>query len=303
MTEVRDWLDAIGMAEYIERFDQNGVDLTVLPELTDEDLEKLGVLLGHRRKMLRAIRELVAKRSGDLQGMAAAPREHAERRQLTIMFCDLVESTALATRLDPEQLQRVIDKYHGQCDEVIANFDGFIASYLGDGVLAYFGYPKAHEDDAERAIRAALALIESVAKLSVGEGIALRARVGIATGLVVVGELIGEGVRKEQVAGATPNLAARLQTLAEPGAVIIDGNTRLLLGELFDLKPAGPVSLKGFSQPVPIWQVLGEGVIDSRFEALRTTMTPFLGRDDEMDLLMRRWRRAENGDGCVVLLR
>ena len=196
----------------------------------------------------------------------------------------------------------MINSYHRQCDKTISNFDSFIANYLGDGVLAYFGYPKAHEDDAERAVRAGLALIDAVTKLDVGEGMVLRARVGIATGLVVVGELNGEGSRKEQVAGATPNLAARLQALAEPGALMIDGNTRLLLGELFDLRPAGPVSIKGFSQPVPVWQVLGEGVIDSRFEALRTTTTPFVGRDDEIDLLIRRWRQAEQGDGSVVLI-
>ena len=303
MTEIGDWLDAIGMAEYAERFEQNGVDLSIVTDLTDQDLEKIGVLLGHRRKILRAIEDLIVNSSDDARGVRGAKaREHGERRQLTIMFCDLVDSTTLANRLDPEQMQHVIGGYHRQSNETITSFDGFLASYLGDGVLAYFGYPKAHEDDAERAVRAGLALIEAITKLSVGEGIALRARVGIATGLVVIGGLIGEGVRNEQVAGATPNLAARLQALAEPGAVIIDGNTRLLLGELFDLKPAGPVSLKGFAQPVPIWRVVGEGSFDSRFEALRTTSTPFLGRDDEMDQLMRGWRRAEKGNGCVALI-
>ena len=157
-------------------------------------------------------------------------------------------------------MQEVISSYQRRCDDVINSFDGFIAHYLGDGVLAYFGYPKAHEDDAERAVRAGLALVEAVTRIDAGEGMILRARVGIATGVVVVGELVGDGSRKERLAGATPNLAARLQTLAEPGAVIIDGATRLLLGGLFDLKSAGPMSLKGFDQPVPIWQVLGESV-------------------------------------------
>ena len=303
MTEVADWLKAIGLAEYAERFAQNGVDLSVLPDLTDQDLEKLGVLLGHRRKIRRALEDLGAKSLDSLRGaQGAGSREHAERRQLTIMFCDLVESTALATHLDPEQMQEIISSYHRLCDDVIKSFDGFIAHYLGDGVLAYFGYPKAHEDEAESAIRAGLALVEAVTRLDVGEGMILRARIGIATGLVVVGELLGEGSRKERLAGATPNLAARLQALAEPGTVIIDGATRLLVGELFDLRSAGPTSLKGFDRPVPIWRVLGESVIDSRFEALRTTTTPFLGRNDELHLLIRRWRQAEKGEGCVALI-
>jgi class 3 adenylate cyclase/tetratricopeptide (TPR) repeat protein len=303
MTELTDWLKAIGLAHYAERFAQNGVDLSVLPDLTDQDLEKLGVLLGHRRKIRRALEDLGAKSFDSLRGaQGAGSREHAERRQLTIMFCDLVESTALATRLDPEQMQEVITSYHRRCDDVIKSFDGFVAHYLGDGVLAYFGYPKAHEDDAESAVRAGLVLVEAVTRLDVGEGVILRARIGIATGLVVVGELVGEGSRKERLAGATPNLAARLQALAEPGTVIIDGATRLLLGELFDLRSAGPMSLKGFDQPVQIWRVLGESVIDSRFEALRTTTTPFLGRNDELHLLLRLWRQAEKGEGCVALI-
>ncbi len=303
--QIADWLNALGMPEYIERFAENGVDLAVLPDLTDHDLEKLGVLLGHRRRMSRAVAELRrAEPAAQPSATKPMPQDHAERRHLTLMFCDLVGSTALSTRLDPEELQGVIRTYHQRCGEVIAKYDGFVAKYFGDGVLAYFGYPQAHEDDAERAVHAGLALTEAIARLDLGAATALRARVGVATGLVVVGEeLIGKGETAEPgVAGVTPNLAARLQALAEPDAVIIDGNTRLLLGELFEFRAIGPVSIKGFSEPVAIWQVLGKGDIDSRFEALRTTTTPLVGRQEEIDRLMTGWRQAERGNGCVVLI-
>src|SRR5215467_7475412 len=206
MRQIADWLNALGMPEYADSFAANGIDLSILPDLTDSDLEKLGVLLGHRRKILRAI--------ADLRGVGSVataekspPHDRAERRQLTIMFCDLVDSTALSTRVDPEELKQIIGKYHRRCGEVIAKSDGFVARFLGDGILAYFGYPKAHEDDAERAVRAGLALTAAVAKLDDGAGVPLHVRVGIATGLVIVGDLIGEGTAQEQaVVGVTPNL-------------------------------------------------------------------------------------------------
>jgi class 3 adenylate cyclase/tetratricopeptide (TPR) repeat protein len=302
MRQIADWLNALGMPEYTDSFAANGIDFSILPDLTDGDLEKLGVLLGHRRKMLRAI--------ADLRGVGSvatseksAPHDRAERRQLTIMFCDLVDSTALSTRVDPEELKQIIGKYHRRCAEVIAKSDGFVARFLGDGILAYFGYPKAHEDDAERAVRAGLALTAAVAKLDDGAGVPLHVRIGIATGLVIVGDLIGEGAAQEQaVVGVTPNLAARLQALAAPDTVIIDGNTRRLLGELFEFRSLGGVSIKGFGDPVAAWQAIGAGSIDSRFEALRTTTTPLVGRDEELELIRRRWRRAKDGDGCVVLI-
>jgi class 3 adenylate cyclase/predicted ATPase len=302
MRQIADWLNALGMSEYTDRFAANGIDLSILPDLTDSDLKKLGVLLGHRRKILRAI--------ADVRGVgsvAAAekspPHDRAERRQLTIMFCDLVDSTALSTRVDPEELKQIIGKYHRRCVEMIAKSDGFVARFLGDGILVYFGYPKAHEDDAERAVRAGLALTAAVAKLDDGAGVPLHVRVGIATGLVIVGDLIGEGAAQEQtVVGVTPNLAARLQELAAPDAVIIDGNTRRLLGGLFEFRSLGGVSIKGFGDPVAAWQAIGAGSIDSRFEALRTTTTPLVGRDEEVELIRRRWRRAKDGDGCVVLI-
>jgi class 3 adenylate cyclase len=230
-------------------------------------------------------------------------QDAAERRQLTVMFCDLVGSTALSARLDPEDLRSVIGAYHKCVAETIARFDGFVAKYMGDGVLAYFGYPKAHEHDAERAVRAGLALVEAVPKLATTAGSPLQVRVGIATGLVVVGDLIGAGAAQEQaVVGETPNLAARLQVLAEPGAVVIASSTRRLTGGLFEYRDLGTVPLKGFAENVPAWQVLGAGIAESRFEALRATTTPLVGRDEEIDLLMRRWEQAKRGEGCVVLI-
>jgi class 3 adenylate cyclase/predicted ATPase len=221
------------------------------------------------------------------------------------MFADLVGSTALSTRLDPEDLRKIIGAYQRRCAEVIAKSGGFVARYMGDGILAYFGYPQAHEEDAERAVRAGLELIEAVATLDDGAGAALHVRVGVATGLVVVGDLRSEGAAQEhEVVGETPNLAARLQTLAEPDTVVISDSTRRLLGELFENRALGTVSIKGFDAPVPVWQVTGASAVDSRFEALRcgSGETPLVGREEEIELLLRRWQQAKRGDGCVVLI-
>src|SRR5450631_3228654 len=306
MQQIADWLKTLGMSEYADRFVENRIDHSVLPDLTDQDLEKLGFLLGDRRKMLRAIREL----AGDTAVTPHPPRtepkfqDTAERRQLTVMFCDLVGSTALSARLDPEDLRGIIGAYHRSCAEVITKSGGFVARYMGDGVLAYFGYPQAHEHDAERAVRAGLRLVEAVAKLDDGAGTALRVRVGIATGLVVVGDLLGEGVAQEHdVVGETPNLAARLQTLAEPDAVVIADSTRRLLGNLFDLENLGLKELKGLAGPVRVWAALGASSVASRFEALHTTgLMALVGRDEEFELLLRRWSKAKTGEGQVVLL-
>jgi class 3 adenylate cyclase/predicted ATPase len=301
--DIADWLRKLGLEQYEPAFRENEIDERVLPSLTAEDLRDLGItLVGHRRRLLDAIAAL-----GTTAPPAASPNAptsaSAERRQLTVMFCDLVSSTALSARLDPEDLREVIAAYHRTVTDVVAGFDGFVAKYMGDGVLIYFGYPRAHEDDAERAVRAGLGLIEAINRLDV-KSVKLQARVGIATGLVVVGDLIGEGSAQEQsVVGETPNLAARLQALAEPDAVVIAAGTRRLVGDLFEYRDLGVVEVKGIAGRVPAWEVLRPSVVASRFEALRgSALTRLVGRDEEIDLLLRRWTRAKAGDGQVVLV-
>ncbi|MCA6104937.1 adenylate/guanylate cyclase domain-containing protein [Bradyrhizobium australafricanum] len=305
MIGIAEWLASIGLGEYAQRFAENAIDLSVLSDLTEQDLKDLGVLLGHRRKILRAIAELKddVLASGQT-GAKPAPRGSAERRQLTIMFCDLVGSSALSTRLDPEDLRSVIGAYHGCIAEVIARNEGVIARYMGDGVLAYFGYPQAHEDDAEQATRAGLALVDAVANLQSDVGTKLQIRVGIATGMVVVGDLTGEGAAKEQaVIGETPNLAARLQQFAEPGTVLISERTYQLTDGYFKFRCLGSITLKGWAEPIPAWHVLGISGVESRFEAQhKTRLTPLIGRDEEIELLSRRWQHAASGEGCVVVL-
>jgi class 3 adenylate cyclase/tetratricopeptide (TPR) repeat protein len=306
MQLVSDWLNKLGMSEYAERFAENRIDLSVLPELTDRDLEKLGVVLGDRRKILRAIRELAedAPVSSQAPVIADARRSEAERRQLTIMFCDLVGSTALSAKLDPEDLRGIIRAYHRSCEALVEQNGGYVAKYMGDGVLAYFGYPQAHEHDAERAVRAGLALVEAVPTIATGANPPLQVRVGIATGLVVVGDLIGKGAAQEQaVVGETPNLAARLQAIADPGAVVIAENTRKLLGSLFEFQDLGSRELKGIPGPVRAWLALRLTSAESRFDALHTgDLTPLVGREEEIQLLLRRWSKAKTGEGQVVVL-
>jgi class 3 adenylate cyclase/predicted ATPase len=305
MTGIAEWLASIGLGQYAQRFSENAIDLSVVRDLTDQDLKDLGVLLGHRRKMLRAIAEF----KGDVPqtpqtGTKPSPRDSAERRQLTVMFCDLVGSSALSARLDPEDLRTVIGAYHACIAEIIARNEGVIARYMGDGALAYFGYPQAHEDDAEQAIRAGLALVDAVANLHTDSDAELQVRVGIATGMVVVGDLIGEGAAKEQaVIGETPNLAARLQAFAAPGTVLISESTHRLTEGHFEFSSLGPVALKGWAEPMPAWQVLGTTGVESRFEAQhKTRLTPLIGRDEEIELLLRRWQHSKRGEGCVVML-
>jgi class 3 adenylate cyclase len=274
--------------------------------LTDQDLKELGVSLGHRRKMLRAIAELAGPTTPQPTALTEPkPQDFAERRQLTVMFCDLVGSTALSARLDPEDLRGIIDAHHRCCTELIERSGGFVAKYMGDGVLAYFGYPQAHEHDAERAVRAGLALVEAVPKLETAiAGTSLQVRVGIATGLVVVGDLIGSGEAQERgIVGETPNLAARLQAIAEPNMVVIAEGTRRLLGNLFELQDLGAKDLKGIAGSAGAWAVLRASSVESRFEALHTTgLTPLVGREEELELLLRRWARAKTGEGQVVLI-
>jgi class 3 adenylate cyclase/predicted ATPase len=302
--EISDWLEKLGMSEYTQRFAENRIDLSVLPYLTDQHLKDLGVALGDRLKMLHAIAELTGSSAAAHQSRTVAklaPQDTAERRQLTVMFCDLVGSSALSTRLDPEDLRTVIGAYHKCVAETVAWFNGFVAKYMGDGVLVYFGYPQAHEDDGERSVRAGLALIEAVGKLSSVEP--LQVRIGVGTGVVVVGDLVGSGEAQERgVVGETPNLAARLQAGATPGTIAIDTTTRRLLGGLFEYRDLGGIEAKGFAKRVQAYEVVRPSMVESRFEALRTVTTPLVGRDEEMDLLMRRWEQAKRGDGCVVLI-
>jgi class 3 adenylate cyclase/tetratricopeptide (TPR) repeat protein len=306
MQQIADWLNALGLGRYAETFAENGVDeLSILRHLTDQDLEKLGVLLGHRRKVLAAIAELSGATPTAPESTVNQPKppDTAERRQLTVMFCDLVGSTELSTRLDPEDLRAIIRAYHQCCTELVDRNGGFVAKYMGDGVLAYFGYPVAHEDDAERAIRAGLALVQAVPKIATDVGSPLQLRIGIATGLVVVGDLIGTGAAQEQaVVGETPNLAARLQSVATPNSIVIGPTTRRILGNLFEYQDLGRIEVKGFAAPVQAYHVLRPSSVESRFEALRTTATPLVGRHEEIELVMRRWHQAKEGDGSVVLI-
>jgi class 3 adenylate cyclase/predicted ATPase len=295
---VAEWLRGLGLEQYAPAFRDNHVDGEVLRRLTAEDLRELGVAsIGHRRRLLDAIAALIAADTPPTPAPAPSAVAEAERRQLTVMFCDLVGSTPLSARLDPEDLRRIIGAYHRCVTEVVEGFGGFVARYMGDGVLVYFGYPQAHEDDAERATRCGLALVDRVQRLNQAEE--LHARVGIATGLVVVG---GEVVEHD-VAGDTPNLAARLQTLAEPNTVVIAAGTHRLLGALFEYRELGAVEVKGVAAPVLAWQVLRASAVASRFEALRgSALTPLVGREEEIDLLSRRWALAKTGAGQVVLI-
>jgi class 3 adenylate cyclase len=255
------------LSEYAGRFAENGIDISVFPDLTEQDLKDVGVLLGHRRKMLRAISELAGTGTTMLPPAPEPNQEHdAERRQVTVMFIDLVGSTALSARMDPGDLREVISAYQRCVTEAVRRFDGFLAKYMGDGVLVYFGYPKAHEDDAERAVRAGLELIAAVTGLEIHAS--LQTRFGIATGLVVVGDLIGSGEAQERgIIGETPNVAARLQAIAEPDSVVIAESTRKQLGNLFELQDLGVRDLKGLAGPARAWTVLRRSSIESRFEA------------------------------------
>ena len=308
MKTIGDWLSQVGMHEYAQRFAENGIDLDIVTELTDQDLEKIGVTsLGHRRKLLRAIANLKAAEKVTSAAAAVAPpaprtADTAERRQVTVMFSDLVGSTALAAQMDPEDLRELISAYHKCVAETVRRFGGFVAQYLGDGVLVYFGYPEAHEDDAERAVRAGLEVI--VALGAIKTPALLQTRVGIATGLVVVGDLTGLGEGRESaIIGETPNLAARLQGIAEPNSVVIAEATRRLLGNLFELRDLGTRELKGLAKPVRAWLALRESTVESRFEALHPSgLTALVGRDEETELLLRRWSRAKGGNGQVVLI-
>jgi len=305
MRGITEWLASIGLEEYAQRFAENAIDLSIVRDLTEQDLKELGVLLGHRRKLLRAIAEFDEAALAPAEiATEPAHRDEGERRHLTVMFCDLVGSTPLASRLDPEDMWRVIALYHACIREVIDHHQGMIARYMGDGVLAYFGYPRAQEDEAEQAVRAALALVDAVANLRTNVDAALQVRIGIATGTVIVSELLLDKASAEQaVVGETPNLAARLRALAEPGTVLICPSTRRLTGGHFDYRDLGPLALKGLAEPVSVWQVLGTSGVESHFEAMhKTKLLPPFGREEEIELLLRRWQHAREEEGRAVVL-
>src|SRR5579863_6828579 len=312
MPDLSQWLEQFGLEPLTGVLADNDVDLDILPDLTEQDFEKLGISLGHRRKLLKAIATLradpttapdkVAQESTKPAAVTSSPE--AERRQVTVLFSDLVGSTALSTALDPEDMSALIRRYQDACAGAVARFDGYIAKFMGDGVLAYFGYPQAREDAAERSVRAALAIVEAVRQIKRPDGIALETRVGIATGLVVVGDIVGTGAaREEAIVGETPNLAARLQTLAEPNAVLISDATCRLLGGSFDHQSLGEHELKGFAKAIPVWRVLKEAPLASRFAAARAAgLSPFVGRTQEMGLLLDRWHLARQGEGQAIVL-
>ncbi len=317
MPDLRSWLESLGLDGYYEKFIENRIDSDVLPDLTESDLEKLQMPLGDRKRLMKAISALSEGWPGADPSDAASPvgpvdaetnfavGDHGEQlRHLTMMFVDLVGSTALSEKLDLEDYWEVITKFQLCCTNIIRDYHGFAAKYLGDGVLAYFGYPRAAENDAERAVSAGLEIARAVGNIEFEQGIKVEARVGIATGKVVVSDFArGQLEIKDTALGDTPNLAARLQTIAKPGTVLISNSTRILLGKHFECVDFGSLSLKGFSAPVPVWQACKIHSADSRFDSRQKgPLTPLTGRDEEFDLLLKRWRSASGGEGQVVLI-
>src|SRR3989440_264772 len=309
--DVGSWLRGLGLERYEAAFRENEIDETVLPTLTADDLKDLGVgVVGHRRKLLNAIAALRGDANTKvplpdaLPTIDRSPKDAPERRHLTVMICDLVGSTALSARLDPEDMRAVIDAYHAACARITRTYDGFLAEFRGDGILAYFGYPLAHEDDAERTVRAGLAIIAAVARLETRAAEPLAVRIGIATGVVVVGDLSREGaLREHAVVGETPNLAARLQALAEPGTIVVAASTRRLLGDLFRLRDLGRHEVKGIAEPVAAWAVEGASDSLSRFEAVRPAhRTGLVGRENEINFLVERQRPARRGARQIGLI-
>ncbi|HEY0569507.1 MAG TPA: AAA family ATPase [Xanthobacteraceae bacterium] len=304
--DVGAWLEELGLAQYRALFADQAIDGDVLPDLTDDDLERLGVPLGHRKKLIKAIDELLGRESTGQQApiKQARTRQDAERRQLTVLICDMVDSTPLAARLDPEELRKVMGIYLDACVSAVTSVGGFIARYTGDGIVAYFGYPAALEDAAERAVRAALEISQTIPNLAPLPDVTLHVRTGIATGLVVVGDLLGEGAaREESVVGETPVLASRLQNLAPPDGVAIAGSTRRLIEGMFELEFLGMCDLKGLPGVRPVWRVLREAASESRFDAThQADLTAVVGRESELSLLLQRWQTACEGERQMVLL-
>jgi class 3 adenylate cyclase/tetratricopeptide (TPR) repeat protein len=310
VTGIQDWLQELGLAKYAAVFAEHEITIEVLPHLTEADIGGLGLPTGPRRRLMVAIQALGAvayarasapSRETPLEQSTTA--HDAERRQLTVMFCDLVDSTALAERLDPEELRDLIQAYHKACGEVVARYEGHVAQYLGDGLMVYFGWPSAHEDDAERGVRSALEMVQAVKGVSAAQPLAVR--IGVATGAVVVGEAsVGDNAEANLAVGETPNLAARLQRLAGPDEIVVAPATRRLLGDAFELTDLGARPLKGIREPVHLFRIVRARATKSRFEAAHggVALTPLVGREEEVALLLSRWRRACDGEGQVVLV-
>ena len=310
MSDLEQWLSRIGLDQYAPLFREHCVDLAILADFEESDCKELGIPLGHRKKLLKAIIELRSSVAAHPDSTSSRPdtddanaSSQVERRQLTVMFCDLVASTDLAARLDPEDMREVIRGYQECCGQAIAEFDGFVVQYLGDGILAYFGYPRAHEDDAERAIRSGMRILAQIPQIKVRDQ-RLQVRIGVATGLVVIGDIVGQGLGHQEAAtGKTPNLAARLQAEAKPGTIVVSDSTRNLAGGVFEYADLGVLPLKGLTVPERAWQVIGGSQARSRFEAARSTaLTPLVGREEELSLVFSRWRIAAEGEGQVVLI-
>src|SRR3984957_5570918 len=301
MSDLRDWLRRNKFEQYADAFEANDIDLDILPELSEHDLEQLGLSLGNRRRLLKAIAERGAEVAQSKLADESGSGE-AERRQVTVLFADMVGSTALAAKIDPELLGGLIRRYQDAVAGAIGRYGGFVAKFMGDGVLAYFGFPRAFEDAAERAVRAAIGILAEVAGIELPDGTRVQARVGIATGLVVVGEIVGTGAAQERtIVGETPNLAARLQALAAADTILVSEAAQNLLGGLFELEATGAHALKGFARPMPVWRVVAEAAVESRFAASRAGRNlPMVGRTHEMGLMLDRWRLARGGGGQIV---
>src|SRR3954465_5490543 len=311
-SNLTEWLGRQGLGQYAKSFAENNIEYSVLPDLTENDLEKLGVSsLGHRKKLLRAIEALTAARQptgtttavSNATGVPPSLEQHreAEFRQITVMFCDLVGSTQLSAKLDPEDLQKLIDAYRVKCRAAIGRYGGEVARYFGDGVMAFFGWPRAHEDDAARAIHASLEIVSGVTKIS--GPVTLNCRVGVCSGPVVVGEIGASGTWSMDAVGETPNIAARLQTLAAANTVLISESTRRLVWAAFDFEDVGLHELKGVTEPLHVYRVISAKNTGSRFEAAHTgSLTPLIGRSSELSLLLDRWLKVKEGDGQVILL-
>ena len=306
--EIREWLSALDLVHLATKFEENQVDLRDLPLLSENDLRELDIPLGPRRRLLEAIADGVSRsdntRAQVAGKMADTIAPDAERRHLTVMFVDLVGSTEMASKTDPEDMRTVITNYQNTVAGIVSRFEGFVAKFMGDGVMCYFGWPQANEDDAERAVRAGLAMIDAVRQTSSPDGTPLSTHVGIATGVVVVGDLIGSGATQEAaVVGETPNLAARLQGLAEPNQLVLPKETQSLLGNIFELEPMGAHSFKGIAKPVDAFLVIGENTTESRFAARqRGTLTPIVGRERELGLIRERWTKAKSGTGQMIVV-